>query len=95
MLPGASKVDLVQGEAVVRSESVVVEYPEAAGDALADHRGVGCSERELDLEREALDLVSATISAALPGVVVLVVPARVLGQRAGSRHRVGLELTSS
>ena len=41
MLPGASQVDLVQGEAVVHCESVVVEYLEAAGDALADHRGVG------------------------------------------------------
>jgi len=41
MLPGANEIDLVQVEAVVRSESVVVEYPEAAGDALADHRGVG------------------------------------------------------
>ena len=41
MLPGASEIDLVQVEAVVRSEIVVVEYPEAAGDALADHRGVG------------------------------------------------------
>ena len=41
MLPGAILVDLVQVEAVVRSEIVVVEYPEAAGEALADHRGVG------------------------------------------------------
>ena len=47
------------------------------------------------LSAKALDLGSATITAALPGVVVLVVPARVLGQRAGSRQRMGWELTSS
>ena len=35
------------------------------------------------------------ISAGLRVVLGLVLPALVLGQRAGSRHRVGLELTSS
>ena len=41
MLPGANLVDLVQVEAVVRSGDVVVESREAAGEALAEHRGVG------------------------------------------------------
>ena len=41
MLPGANLVDLVQVEAVVCRGDVVVEYWEANGEALADHRGVG------------------------------------------------------
>ena len=41
MLPGASEIDLAQEEAVVRSGDVVVESWEAAGEALAEHRGVG------------------------------------------------------
>ena len=62
MLPGAILVDLAQVEAVVRSGDVVVEYPEAAGDALADRRGVGRVDHEQDREGEALDLVGAYIS---------------------------------
>ena len=72
-------------------------YPEAAEEAQADHRAVGrlgCGELVVG---QALDLnqAGATISAGLRVVLGLVLPALVLGQRAGSRHRVGLELTSS
>ena len=78
---------------MLRSGTCESRYPEAAEEAQADRRGDGRVDREERVVNDALDLDQYYHISCAPGGTWSWRPVLGLGDRAGTRHRVGLLVT--